>query len=179
MDSNKEEMLWEKCAAFHGHVCGGLAIGFKASLYALELLSAGRAEDEELVCVSENDACGVDAVQVLTGCTAGKGNLLFHMTGKQAFNFYERKSGKSCRLVLRPREKRSKEESFKYLRNTDYHQLFDVMPTKIKLPETARIFQSVVCDGCGEVTAENHIHLENGKKLCPDCWQRYDRPLLL
>ncbi|MDD7389468.1 MAG: FmdE family protein, partial [Lachnospiraceae bacterium] len=30
--------LWEKCAAFHGHVCGGLMIGYKASLYAMELL---------------------------------------------------------------------------------------------------------------------------------------------
>ena len=179
MDVNKEDMLWEKCAAFHGHVCGGLAIGFKASLYALELLCAGRAEDEELVCVSENDACGVDAVQVLTGCTAGKGNLLFHMTGKQAFNFYERKSGRSFRLILRPYQSSSREESFRHLRYSDYHDLFDVMPTKIELPEMARIFQSVVCDGCGEKTAENHIHLENGKKLCPDCFQRYDRPLLL
>ena len=32
MDENKE--LWEKCAAFHGHVCGGLTIGYKAALYA-------------------------------------------------------------------------------------------------------------------------------------------------
>ena len=32
MDENKE--LWNKCAAFHGHVCGGLTIGYKAALYA-------------------------------------------------------------------------------------------------------------------------------------------------
>ena len=33
-----ENELWEKAAAFHGHVCGGLAIGFQASLYAAKLL---------------------------------------------------------------------------------------------------------------------------------------------
>ena len=54
-----------------------------------------------MVCISENDACGVDAIQVLLGCSVGKGNLLFHMRGKQAFSFYNRKTGKSVRLVLK------------------------------------------------------------------------------
>lgn len=30
--------LWEKCVAFHGHECGGLTIGYKAALYAADLL---------------------------------------------------------------------------------------------------------------------------------------------
>ena len=29
---------WADCAAFHGHECGGLTIGYKAALYAIELL---------------------------------------------------------------------------------------------------------------------------------------------
>ena len=62
---NKE--LWDKCVAFHGHSCPGLAIGFRAATLALELLGLEEgAKDEELVCVTENDACGVDAVQVVT-----------------------------------------------------------------------------------------------------------------
>ena len=36
MDETKE--LWKKAAEFHGHVCGGLTIGYKAALYAIELL---------------------------------------------------------------------------------------------------------------------------------------------
>ena len=98
-----EKVLWEKCTDFHGHVCGGLTIGYKAALYAVELLGLNRSEDEEVVCISENDACGVDAIQVVLGCSAGKGNLLFHITGKQAFSFYDRTSGRSVRLVLRPK----------------------------------------------------------------------------
>ena len=37
---------WSDCAAFHGHECGGLTIGWKAALYAIKLLDIGRAEDE-------------------------------------------------------------------------------------------------------------------------------------
>ena len=29
---------WNDCVAFHGHSCGGLTIGWKAALYAIELL---------------------------------------------------------------------------------------------------------------------------------------------
>lgn len=91
---------WEKCVAFHGHACGGLTIGYKAACYAAELLELDFSGDEQLVCIAENDACGVDAIQALLGCSVGKGNLLFHMRGKQAFSFYNRTTGKSVRLVL-------------------------------------------------------------------------------
>ena len=33
-----EKALWKKCVEFHGHECGGLTIGYKAALYAKELL---------------------------------------------------------------------------------------------------------------------------------------------
>ena len=62
---------------FHGHTCPGLALGYRAAETALERLRSGRAEDEELVAIAEAAACGVAAVQVLTGCTVGKGILRF------------------------------------------------------------------------------------------------------
>ena len=72
--------LWEKCVDFHGHHCGGLRIGYAAAEYAMKLLSIGFSDNEDVVCISENDACGVDAIQVMLGCSIGKGNLLFHMS---------------------------------------------------------------------------------------------------
>ncbi len=45
--------------------------------------------------------CGVDAIQVLTGCTYGKGNLIHRDLGKMAFSFYRRTDGK-CFGRLRP-----------------------------------------------------------------------------
>ena len=167
---------FERCAQFHGHICGGLTIGYQAARYATALLHLTFSKDENIVCIAENDACGVDAIQVMLGCSIGKGNLLFHMTGKQAFNIYERTSGRSVRLVLRPTpDGLSKEESLAYLTNTDPKDLFDVKPTTLKVPERARIFDSYICDCCGEKTGANWIRLQGGKKLCLDCYQSYDR----
>ena len=138
---------WNDCVAFHGHECGGLTIGYKASLYAIELLKLEFSDDEQVVCISENDACGVDAIQVLLGCSIGKGNLLFHMTGKQAFSFYNRATGESVRLVLKPKPlNMTPEESKGYYFDRTPQQLFDAMPTRIPLPTPARIFDSSNCE---------------------------------
>ena len=167
---------WKDCVAFHGHECGGLTIGYKASLYAIELLNLEFSADEQVVCISENDACGVDAIQVMLGCSIGKGNLLFHMRGKQAFSFYNRKNSKSVRLVLKPRpEGMTKEESFAYYQGCSPEEMFEVKNTTISLPEKARLFDSYVCDCCGEVTGANWIRLADGKKLCLDCYESYNR----
>ena len=64
---HREREYWEKAAGFHGHVCGGLAIGFQAARYAIKLLELTFSEDEQVVCISENDACGVDAIQAVLG----------------------------------------------------------------------------------------------------------------
>ena len=167
---------WERCVAFHGHSCGGLTIGYKAAQYAIELLELKFSEDEQVVCISENDACGVDAIQVMLGCSVGKGNLLFHMRGKQAFSFYNRSTGKSVRLVLKPKRKgMTKEESFNYYQNSEPKDLFDVKETTISLPEPASIFDSYECECCGESTGGDGIRVVNGKKLCLDCCGKYDR----
>ena len=76
---------FEAIVRFHGHVCPGVALGYRAAKIAAALLQADRSEDEELVAIVETDACGVDAFQVLLGCTLGKGNLLFRDYGKQVF----------------------------------------------------------------------------------------------
>ena len=167
---------WNDCVAFHGHECGGLTIGYKASMYAITLLGLTFSEDENVVCISENDACGVDAIQVMLGCSVGKGNLLFHMRGKQAFSFYNRKTGKAVRLVLKPKpEGMTKQESFSYYRSLEPEQMFDVKEATIALPEPARLFDSYVCDCCGELTGANWIRLAGQKKLCMDCYESYDR----
>jgi formylmethanofuran dehydrogenase subunit E len=169
--------LWERSVEFHGHVCPGLTIGYKAALYARELLGLNFSADEEVVCVTENDACGVDAISVILGCSAGKGNLLFRLRGKQAFSFFNRKTGKSVRLVMRDvmRDGKSREETQKEMRAAAYGGLFDVKTPPFKLPEKARIFTSFLCECCGEKTAENYLRLQDGKKVCPDCFSPYSR----
>src|SRR4030043_2091256 len=94
---NKE--LIEKTIAFHGHWCPGLVIGIRAAELALQKLA--QVGKEDIVAVVETDMCGVDAIQFLTGCTFGKGNLIHKDYGKMAFSFYDRSKNLGFRAVLR------------------------------------------------------------------------------
>lgn len=171
-----DELLWQRCISFHGHRCPGLAIGFRAAVLALERLGlSAAAEDEELVCITENDACGVDAVQVVTGCTLGKGNLLFHGTGKMAFSFYSRTSGRSVRLVLKPLPELDREEKIRFLLTAPGEEIFLYKPAVLPLPEKARHFADVTCAACGERIPEHKARLKDGLPLCLDCFAPYDR----
>ncbi len=167
---------WNKAVEFHGHECPGLAIGVRASEIAMELLGVGVSKDEELVCVTENDACGVDGVQVLTGCSMGKGNLIYRGTGKQAFSFFERKSGKKVRLVLKPfAGEMSRPERQAFILTAPAEEVFSVGEPKFDLPEQARLFTTVTCELCGEGAPEHKMRLQEGKTVCLDCFKSYDR----
>ena len=169
------EALWNKCVAFHGHSCPGLAIGSRASVLALELLGVQSARDEELVCITENDACGVDGVQVVTGCTVGKGNLLFHNTGKMAFSFYVRDTGRSVRLVLRDLPEMDREARRVFILTAPAEEVYEVKETALPLPEKARHFENVTCARCGESVPEHKARLHRGQTYCLDCFDGYSR----
>ena len=170
---------FRKCAEFHGHVCPGLAIGYRASLAAMEFLEQKRALDEELVAIVENDACGVDAVQVLTGCTFGKGNLIHKDYGKQVFTFIGRESGKGVRVALRagvidlPKgEKptlREREEKMKRILSLPRTQLFAIKEMILPPPPKAVIEPSIPCDRCGEPTMKSKLKQIEGERLCMEC----------
>ncbi|MDD3343341.1 MAG: FmdE family protein [Sulfurospirillaceae bacterium] len=172
------EHLWEKCVAFHGHACPGLAIGFRAAEAAHVWLGmVGFSQDEALVCVTENDACGVDAIQVLLGCSMGKGNLIYKDTGKQAFSFFDRKNGKSGRIVfkrpLNPDFQRQQLQE--HILTAPIEELFELKKPHFTLPESARLFASKVCEICGESAPEHKMRLQKEKIVCLDCFSPYDR----
>jgi formylmethanofuran dehydrogenase subunit E len=169
---------WERCIIFHGHECPGLAIGYKVSQAAKEKLLFAFSPDEDIVCVTENDACGVDAVQVLTGCSLGKGNLIYRDTGKQAFSFFNRTNGKKIRIVFRNNVMDGNEDWEKlqtFILNAPPDELFDFKEPFFEAPSNAQILTSIVCEGCGESAPEPKIRLQEGKRLCLDCYQGYSR----
>lgn len=169
--------LWEKAVAFHGHECPGLAIGFKACQAAAEKMGIGVSEDEEIVCITENDACGVDAVQAILSCTMGKGNLLYHGTGKQAFSFFDRKNNKKLRVCLKPKKHDEMDRSQwqEYLLNAPVEEIFTFSEPRLDLPEKARLFTTVICEDCGEGAPEHKMRFQEGKAVCIDCFQDYSR----
>lgn len=167
---------WDKARKFHGHECPGLAIGVKVCEAVVEKMGINPAFDEELVCITENDACGVDAVQVLMSCTMGKGNLIYKPTGKQAFTFIKRNSGKAMRFYLKAKNNGMERLEYQeYLLNAPIDEIFDYKDVEIELPQKARIFSSLSCEKCGEFASENKIRLQDGKKVCLDCLDDYTR----
>jgi formylmethanofuran dehydrogenase subunit E len=187
----------DEVSEFHGHVCPGLAVGYRASLLALKELGR-RAEDEELVAVVENDSCAVDAVQVMTGCTFGKGNLVFRDYGKQVYTFIARPSGESLRVSVNwmsPPETEEEEEAWdRYMKgdrsgdvlkavhdrrsrriqailDAPEGELFSVSKGRAEPPLEARIYPSVRCELCGEKVMEPRARLRDGKVLCLPCFE--------
>jgi len=167
---------WRRAVDFHGHECPGLAIGVRVVEAARVKMGITFAQDEEIVCVTENDACGVDAVQVLTGCSLGKGNLIYRGTGKQAFTFFKRQTGEGLRIVLKPFSvEMERDQRQAYLLNAGLEEIFDFKQPHFSLPPTARIFTTQVCTSCGEGVPEHKVRLQAGKPVCLDCFQSYER----
>lgn len=187
---------FEDAVRFHGHACPGLAFGFRAAEIALAELGLGPARDEELVAVCENRSCAVDAIQVLTGCTAGKGNLIFREYGKQVYTFIKRQNGEAVRLAVcweaspeSPEQQRAwqefsagnrspevmglvrgrKAEKIKAIRAAAPEELFTVSRFLGEVPEAARVYASVRCAACGEKVMEPMAQRRGDQLLCIPC----------
>ena len=189
---------FEDVVAFHGHACPGLALGYRVSLYVLKTLG-DRASDEELVVIVENNSCAVDAVQVMTGCTFGKGNLIFRDYGKHVYTFMRRPSGEGIRLSVdwRAPEETDEEKSMwerymsgdhsgevlKIVHNRKAKKIGGILNAKdadlfsfregiMTMPEEARIYQSVVCAQCHEKVMEPRARIRQGKIVCIPCVEK-------
>ncbi len=172
------EQLWQKAVAFHGHDCPGLAMGVKICEAAWEKLSLNQAAmDEELVCVTENDACPLDAVQALLGCTLGKGNLLLRDRGKMAFSFFNRRNGQKIRIYFKMKKPdgMSRRQWQEAILAASIEEACAFGQPSFALPEPARHFASYTCAKCGEQAAESRMRLQNGEILCGDCYHSYQR----
>ena len=185
---------FKEAAEFHGHICPGIAIGYRIAKYVKEHYP--RSQDEELVCIAENKSCSIDAIQFMLGCTAGKGNLLFRDYGKQAFTFYSRNKNKALRIYFRGgilkgmdelRQKMARGElgpedrermaafrsqaTEKVLSVRD-EDILKIEEVDIPAPEKARIYPSLKCEECGEEFMEILGRTAGGKVLCKGCFER-------
>ncbi len=197
-----EKTPWERPVEFHGHSCMGLAMGFRVAEAAMKSLGGERDVDEEMIAIMENDSCAVDAVQVITGCTIGKGNMIVRDYGKKGYTFALRDKKKAVRITAKWPEGLMQDE-FQKLRESvfsnaaseedkarfkelsaellkDYlvkplEEICEVKDIPYAVPEKARIFPSVTCSSCGEKVMEPRARLKEGKPTCIPCAHNYDR----
>jgi formylmethanofuran dehydrogenase subunit E len=144
--------------------------------------------------------CGVDAIQYLTGCTFGKGNLIHLDYGKNAYTFIRRSDGRAVRVSVRPRafdrspeysklstkvrsNSATEEEQARYeehranrieaILRAPEEELYAVEELEdAEVPPMARVHDSVACAGCGELTMETRVRRLEGRALCPICFKR-------
>jgi len=188
---------------FHGHECPGLHIGIRAAELALREL--GHSRDIDLVAVCETDMCGVDAIQALTGCTYGKGNLIHRDLGKMAFSFFDRGRGTGLRALLVPEargnmdtemgplmaktsagtatdaDKARLAELRKELQERflalPLEEMFAITRLEMAAPRPARILTSHACERCGEMTMESRTRRLGGQTLCIPCFAELDQKI--
>lgn len=183
-----------KAVEFHGHLCPGLAIGYRVSRYVKEHYP--RSEDEELVCIAQNNSCSVDAVQEILGCTFGKGNLIYRDNGKQVFTFFSRSEGRAMRIYFKGDLSRSMDDlraryfkgdlseedkkEFESMRGQVIEHIIEaadeelllVSDVEIPAPQKARIYPSLQCQECKEGFMEICGRTANGKRICKECFQK-------
>jgi formylmethanofuran dehydrogenase subunit E len=186
---------YDDVVQFHGHSCPGSALGFRVALEALKWLNAAHAEDEVIVAIVENDSCAVDAIQVMTGCTFGKGNLIFKDVGKRAYTFCDRRTGNCVRIVENYKQfesphlqelrkavfggtasEKQKEEWRDFFRKSiddilsaPADRVLSIAEAKTEIPPRARLFESLICGRCGECVMEPRAVKIGSGIYCADC----------
>jgi formylmethanofuran dehydrogenase subunit E len=183
-----------KAVEFHGHLCPGLAIGYRVAKHVKEHYN--KAKDEELVAIVDNNSCSIDAIQQMLSCTFGKGNLIFKDYGKQAFTFYSRGSNKALRIYFKSEmpkrmgalqkklsenelteEEQTELESLReqlldYILNAPDKEILSIGEVNIPTPEMARIYPLLKCQECGEKFMEIKGRTACGKTVCKECFER-------
>lgn len=193
----------KRCVLFHGHLCPGLVYGYLVAKEAKKRLNLQRSRDEEVVAISENDTCAVDAIQLLLGTTAGKGNLILKDHGKNAFTILSRKRKQAFRFSRKSKyqydgpdketfekleaayaaghattAQRLRQKLLKCLDLLDkpFDDIFDTSAVEVPEPPYAPLAPSEACAQCGEMTmATRMVHTKEGRRLCIPCAEAADR----
>lgn len=183
----------------HGHKCPAMPLGLRAGAAAMNALAVARAKDKDLMAIVElgDDHCAhcfADGVQMITGCTFGKGNIWKLGYGKFAVTVVERATGRAVRVVPQAKaqmgmkqtrffqEYRMKgvpaskvpdevvEPLIQQVMNAPQDQLLSVGPEhKLEVGKKAETFATEVCDACGEMVVETYLRVAGEKKLCIPC----------
>lgn len=190
---------FEDGLALHGHKCPAMPMGLRVGAAAMNALGVERSKDSQLLALIEIGinhcaTCFADGVQMITGCTFGKGNIHRLNYGKWAVTLIDRKTSRAVRVAV-------KAEMMAANKKTDFFQKYRMkgipasqVPSEIieplvdkvlntpekqlltigevftyELQDVAHSFESFVCSSCGEMVSEPYGRLLGDKKVCIPC----------
>jgi len=187
---------------FHGHKCPAMPLGLRVGAAAMNKLGVERAKDGQLLALVELGeghcaTCFGDGIQMITGCTFGKGNIKRLQYGKWGLTLVDTKSGQAVRVTPRA-------ETMLANKQTDFFTKYRMrgipasqVPPEVveplvekvmsipdgqllivsdifqhELPEKVDSFDSFVCDLCGEMVVEGYGRPLGDKKVCQPCYEK-------
>ncbi len=193
---------YEAGLLLHGHKCPAMPMGLRVGASAMNKLGVERAKDGELVTLIEIGdnhcaTCFADGIQMITGCTFGKGNIKKLHYGKWGVTLIDKKSGRAIRVTPKASamEANKKSDFFKKYRekgipassvpeevvmplidrvmNSDEDKLINAGEIfKYEVVENPHSFEGFICDLCGEMTVEPYGRISGDKKVCIPCREK-------
>lgn len=195
---NAKEWL-ELGQKFHGHKCPAMPNGLRVAEAAMNKLGVERTGDSFLHAILELGdnhcaTCFADGVQVITGCTFGKGNIEKTHKGKWGLTLIDKRTKRAVRVT-------PKAEAMLQTKTTPFFKNYrekGVPPTQVpdevvqplvdkvmnapadmimevsdvfeyNWQEPKHTFNSFACEECGEMVVTEYARIKNGKHVCQDC----------
>ncbi|MDD2874314.1 MAG: FmdE family protein [Azoarcus sp.] len=188
-------------AAFHGHKCPAMPLGYRAAQAAMNTLGVPRSQDKELHVIAETGkghaaGCFLDGIMSATGCTYGKSNIEKRYYNKMAFTLIDVKGKRSVRVRL-------KDEFFGNMLNSPFvaqrklgvapqdvpAEVADPLVEKVmnmpeamfleigpivayELPKGKGCFETDLCTQCGERVFVNKLFESEAGRLCVPCQEQ-------
>lgn len=193
---------YEHGLALHGHLCPAMPMGLRVGAAALNALGVERAADGQLLALVElgEDHCATcfaDGVQMITGCTFGKGNIKKLHYGKWGVTLVEVATGRAVRVTPKAEVMLANKQTAFF---TDYREKgipASKVPQKVVQPLVDRVmnapaeqllsvgpvfdhpvephrhsFDGLVCEACGEMVVEGYARLAGDQRVCIPCHER-------
>jgi len=184
---------------FHGHKCPAMPLGLRAGAAAMNKLGVGRAADGQFLALLELGEghyahCFADGIQMITGCTFGKGNIQQLGYGKFGLTLVDRATGRAVRVVPRAEAQAAAKQTpfFKEYRENGIPPsqvpqdvvtpLIDkVMAApeeeilmlgevfEYPLPKPLEAFDSFVYERCGDMVVEKYGRVVGAQRVCIPC----------
>ncbi len=186
---------------FHGHLCGGLPLGFRVGVAALEKLGVAREPDYDLAALVETGenhfaGCWADGIMLATGCTYGKGLIYKLFWGKFALTLIDKRTSRAIRVSVRPEvleaalkapflnqrragvppskiaEEIARPMFERLITIPDDELLVLGEPFEFAWQPPAGTFDVMRCESCGELTVVRHMRVgPGGQRVCVGCAQ--------
>jgi formylmethanofuran dehydrogenase subunit E len=190
---------------FHGHKCPAMPLGLRVGAAAMNRLGVDRSPDGQLVALVElgDDHCAhcfADGIQVITGCTYGKGNIRQLNYGKWGVTLVDRASRRAVRVVPKTEAMLANKQSDFFTKYREKGIPASRVPAEVvepliekvmavpddmllnigapfdhPLPKKIEAFAGFACDLCGEMTVEGYGRPLGDKKVCIPCYEKAAR----